>query len=580
MAGTQHYSQPKQKFVKSLNQWDFIILLLFFGILAMLGWGLQQMTVPYQAGQTIAISLEPDMLPGYAVRTLLRMGIALFFSLVFTFTIGTLAAKSQSAERIILPFIDIMQSVPVLGFLSITVLMFIRLFPGNQLGPECAAIFAIFTSQVWNMAMSFYQSLRTIPKDLQEVAKIYHLSAWQKFWRLEVPFATPGLLWNTMMSLSAGWFFVVASEAISVSNHNITLPGLGSYISLATEQSNYWAIGYAIMAMLFVIILYDQLIFRPLIAWAEKFKSEPNEEIEISGSWFLNLLQKATLSKIIERIFTHFKDLAFHPKAKKSRTRQKLSPKVRHAISVTALTFWNSFLLLSIIGSTGMLALFVYKEVTWHEITTVLYLGLITTFKVTVLIILSSLIWVPIGVWIGLKPRVARIVQPFVQVFAAFPANLLYPVLFMLIMTYSLNIEIWSAPLMILGTQWYILFNVIAGASNLPIELRLATQNYGVKGWLWWRKLILPAIFPYYVTGAMTAAGGCWNASIVADVVRWGDVTLNATGLGGYIEAFTRQGDFPRIALGIGVMCLFVTIINRLVWRKLYDLAESRYNVN
>jgi NitT/TauT family transport system permease protein len=580
MAGTQHYSQPKQKFVKSLNQWDFIILLLFFGILAMLGWGLQQMTVPYQAGQTIAISLEPDMLPGYAVRTLLRMGIALFFSLVFTFTIGTLAAKSQSAERIILPFIDIMQSVPVLGFLSITVLMFIRLFPGNQLGPECAAIFAIFTSQVWNMAMSFYQSLRTIPKDLQEVAKIYHLSAWQKFWRLEVPFATPGLLWNTMMSLSAGWFFVVASEAISVSNHNITLPGLGSYISLATEQSNYWAIGYAIMAMLFVIILYDQLIFRPLIAWAEKFKSEPNEEIEISGSWFLNLLQKATLSKIIERIFTHFKDLAFHPKAKKSRTRQKLSPKVRHAISVTALTFWNSFLLIGIIGSAGMLALFVYKEVTWHEITTVLYLGLITTFKVTVLIILSSLIWVPIGVWIGLKPRVARIVQPFVQVFAAFPANLLYPVLFMLIMTYSLNIEIWSAPLMILGTQWYILFNVIAGASNVPMELRLATQNYGVKGWLWWRKLILPAIFPYYVTGAMTAAGGCWNASIVADVVRWGDVTLNATGLGGYIEAFTRQGDFPRIALGIGVMCLFVTIINRLVWRKLYDLAESRYNVN
>lgn len=580
MAGTQHYSQPKQRFVKSLNQWDLIILLLFFGLLAMLGWGLQQMTVPYHVGQSIEISLDPSMLPGYAIRTLLRMGIALVFSLLFTFTIGTLAAKSHSAEKIILPFIDIMQSVPVLGFLSISVLMFIRLFPGNQLGPECAAIFAIFTSQVWNMALSFYQSLRTVPKDLQEAAKVYHFSGWQKFWRLEVPFATPGLLWNTMMSLSAGWFFVVASEAISVSNQHITLPGLGSYISLATEQSNYSAIAYAITTMLLVIIAYDQLIFRPLVAWAEKFKPEPNEEIEVSGSWFLNLLQRATLSKLMNRFFDHFKDWAFHPKPLKHRFNRRLPPKVRHAISVTALTFWNGILLVSIVGATLMLAHFIYREVTWHEITRVLFLGLITTFKVAILIVLSSLIWVPIGVWIGLRPRVTRIVQPFVQIFAAFPANLLYPVIFMLIMRYHLNVEIWSAPLMILGTQWYILFNVIAGASNLPMEIRLATENYGVKGWLWWRKLILPAIFPYYVTGAMTAAGGCWNASIVADVVTWGNTTLKATGLGGYIENFTRLGDFPRIALGIAVMCLFVTIINRLIWRKLYDLAETRYSVN
>lgn len=580
MADTQHYFQPKQKFVRSLNMWDIVILLLFFGILAMMGWGLQQMTLPYQAGETISIELTPNVLPGYAIHTLIRMGIALFFSLLFTFTIGTLAAKSRTAEKFILPFIDIMQSVPVLGFLSITVLLFIRMFPGNQLGPECAAIFAIFTSQVWNMALSFYQSLRTVPKDLREAARMYHLTGWQKFWRLEVPYATPGLLWNTMMSLSAGWFFVVASEAISVSNQTITLPGLGSYISLATQQSNYQAIAYAILTMLIVIIIYDQLVFRPLIAWSEKFKLEPNEEIEVSSSWFLNLLQRATLTKLYVKLFENIKELLLIPKYRKKSLPKPFSPKVRHALSVTVVTFSQGLLLFSVVASAVMVAHYIYNEVTLSEIQRVFYLGLITTLKVTILIIISSIIWVPVGVWIGLNPRISKRIQPLVQIFAAFPANLLYPVVFMLITTYSLNVEIWSAPLMILGTQWYILFNVIAGASTIPLEIRYAAKNYGIKGWLWWRKLIFPAIFPFYVTGAMTAAGGCWNASIVADVVMWGDTTLKATGLGGYIEQFTREGDFPRIALGIGVMCLFVTLINRLIWRRLYDLAETRYSVN
>lgn len=579
MPRTPHYAQPKGKFGILLNQWDVIILIVFFGSLAALVYGAQQMTLPYQVGEKINITLSPKALPQYALSSVIRMGIALVCSFIFTFSVGTLAAKSKRAERIILPFIDIMQSVPVLGFLSITLLGFIYLFPGRILGPECAAIFAIFTSQVWNMALSFYQSLRTLPKDLKEAASMFHLRPWQKFWRIEVPFATPSLLWNTMMSLSAGWFFVVASEAISVANQHITLPGIGSYIMVATEQSNYSAIAWAIVTMLLVILLYDQLIFRPLLVWSEKFKAEPNEEVESRGCWFLTLLQRAHLSRVIAHCMERFKEAIISLKLPEHNPYQRLSPKLKHAFSRTLISLIQGLIFIGILLGVGLCIHFIYKQTNIFEIGEVFFLGLVTTFKVTVLILISSAIWVPIGVWIGLRPKVAQWIQPVAQFLAAFPANLVYPVIFWMIMTYHLNVDIWSSPLMILGTQWYILFNVIAGTTALPLDIKLAAQNYGVTGWLWWRKLILPGIFPYYVTGAMTAAGGCWNASIVADVVTWGDTTLRAVGLGGYITQYTQSGDFPRIALGIGVMCLYVTVINRLVWRKLYDLSENRYAV-
>lgn len=574
------YAQPTNKTTFIINQWDILILIILFGFFAALGWGAQQMATPYQLGDRIDISLDGAMLPFYAIRTVIRMAIALFFSLLFTFTVGTLAAKSKRAERFIIPFIDIMQSVPILGFLSISIMAFIYLFPNSQLGPECAAIFVIFTSQVWNMALSFYQSLKTIPKELREASKMFHLSGWQTFWRLEVPFATPSLIWNTMMSLSAGWFFVVASEAISVNGQSIMLPGLGSYIMLASQKSDYQAIGYVILTMFLVILIYDQLIFRPLIAWSEKFKLEPDLDIESTGTWFLTILQRAKTIAFFAYIMGRCRDLLTIPKSLKTTTaKQVLPPKVKHALSWTAITFWNSLLFLSIAGSIILLLRFIYLELALHEVIDVFRLGFITTIKVSILIIICSFIWVPIGVWIGLNPKLTRAVQPLVQFFASFPANLLYPVLFMLIVTYQLNVEIWTAPLMILGTQWYILFNVVAGASQLPLEIRLAAKNYQVKGWIWWRKVILPGIFPYYVTGAMTAAGGCWNASIVADVVEWQQVTLHATGLGAYITEFTTSGDFPRIALGIAVMCLYVIVINRLVWHKLYEMAENRYSV-
>lgn len=572
------YAQPTGRIGIPFNQWDIIILLVFFGLMASLVLGVRQMSSPFELGEQIDISLEASSLPMYSMYTILRMALALAISFLFTFTVGTLAAKNPRAEKFILPFIDIMQSVPILGFLSISVMPFIIIFHGSQLGPECAAIFAIFTSQVWNMTLSFYQSLKTLPKDLKEVARMYHLTAWQKFWRLEVPFAIPSLLWNTMMSLSAGWFFVVASEAISVHNKNITLPGIGSYIQIATNESNYAAIGYVIITMLTVILLYDQIIFRPLLVWSEKFKAEPNEEVETAGSWFLDVLQKAHVIGPVRKLMHKIREFAITPKRAPS-NRQRLSPKVRQALSLAWKVTWNMVLLFIIALMGFALFKFIYQEITPQEVGHVFYLGIITTIKVTILIALCSLVWVPVGVWIGLNPKMASRIQPFIQFLAAFPVNLVYPVLFMLIVTYDLNANIWTSPLMILATQWYILFNVIAGTLNLPLELRLAAKNYQVKGWLWWKKVIIPGIFPFYVTGAMTAAGGCWNASIVADVVEWGGETIHAVGLGGYITEVTTSGDFSRIALGIGVMCLYVIVLNRLVWQKLYNLSEERYNL-
>jgi NitT/TauT family transport system permease protein len=575
-----YYSQLKSSFPIAMNYWDVVILLLMFGIMAAIVWGSAQMVGPYQVGETIPINLSPLALPGYAIQTVLRMVIALFFSFLVTFTIGTWAAKSKQAEKILLPLVDILQSIPVLGFLSISVLGFIYLFPGSMLGPECAAIFAIFSSQAWNMILSFYQSLKTLPKELRDAAMNLQLGAWQRFWRLEVPFAMPALLWNTMVSLSASWFFVVASEAFSIANQQISLPGIGSYISYATMQSDYRAIGFAIVAMLVVIILYDQLIFRPLIIWSEKFRPDHNENEE-STSWFLNLLQKTNIKKHTLKLFINTRDILVHSRYFLNTHQFTLLP-TEHSAWVKKLTKWVSYSLISlaIIVSIGLIFQFVYLNLSLPEVGKVFYFGLISAIKIAILILLSSFIWVPIGVWIGLNPRLSGVIQPILQIFAAFPANLLYPVLFMLIIQYNLNVDIFTSPLMILGTQWYILFNVVAGAGTLSKEIKMVAKNYGVTGFLWWKRIILPAIFPYYITGAMTAAGGCWNASIISDVITWGDKTIQATGLGGYITIAFQSGDFPRMTLGIAVMCIYVILFNRLIWHKFYEIAENRFNSN
>jgi NitT/TauT family transport system permease protein len=562
------------------NYWDLVALPLVLGLLALIAWGGMAMGAHYRIGETLPISLDPWRLPEYALRTVLRMGAALIASLVFSLGYAALAAKSRTAEKILIPVLDILQSVPILGFLSITVTGFIALFPGRLLGVECAAIFAIFTSQAWNMTFSLYQSLRTVPSELIEAARMYHLSPWQRFWRLEVPHGIPTLVWNMMMSVSGGWFFVVASEAITVSGQSILLPGIGSYIATAIAERDLGAIGYAVLVMLVVIILYDQLLFRPLLAWSQKFKGDPGDA-DNARPWFLIMMQRAQvfdllqsaglmLNRGVDNLFT----------AVGRRWGAHRPPQSGTAPAVRFERAFDVVLLLATLAALAWMAHFILETVPAREIGWTFLLGAITAVRVLILIVVASVIWVPIGVWIGLRPRIADRAQPIVQFLAAFPANLFFPVAVVLILRFSLNPEIWLAPLMILGTQWYILFNVIGGTIALPAELRLAASNFGVRRWLWWRRVMLPAIFPAYVTGAVTAAGGSWNASIVSEVVQWGDTTLTATGLGAYIAEWTAKGEAAHITLGIGVLCLYVLAFNRLLWRRLYNLAAERLRLD
>ena len=560
------------------NYWDCIALPLVLGTIVLIAWAGQQMNVPYHIGEQLPISLDPLKLPEYGLRTVLRMALALVVSLVFSLSYAALAAKSRRAEKVLIPVLDILQSVPILSFLSITVTGFIALFPGSLLGYECAAIFAIFTSQAWNMTFSLYQSFLGVPQDLREAARMYHLSPWQSFWQLEVPFALPQLVWNMMMSVSGGWFFVVASEAISVAGQDVKLPGIGSYIALATEQRDWAAVGYAILAMLAFILIYDQLLFRPLLAWGQRFKVEAIGQDEIEPPWFLTMLQRARLFDVLRGIYDAVVSLVSSASHAMPRPRRRVLPQLPETRVVDLA--WNALLFLASLAALLYIVLFVHNEVGLGEVLQVGFFGLLTLMRVAVLIVLAALFWVPIGVWIGFRPRVARRIQPVVQFLAAFPANLFFPVVVWAIVTLHLNVQIWVSPLMILGTQWYILFNVIAGTLALPTDYQYVASNLGISRWLWWRRLVLPGIFPAFVTGAVTASGGSWNASIVAEVVRWGDDTLVATGIGSYIAQETEKGDFPRIVLGTAVLSLYVLLFNRLLWRRLYNLAEERLRLD
>jgi NitT/TauT family transport system permease protein len=562
------------------NYWDMVALCLALGIIIVLAWNAKQMAVPYHLGEVTRISLAPSNLPGYALRTVLRMMIAMFCSLLFTFTFATWAAKSRRAARIIIPLIDILQSVPILGFLSIAIVGFIALFPNSMLGPECAAIFVIFTSQAWNMALGFYQTVKSVPAELKEAADMFHLSAWQIFWRIDVPFSMPGLLWNMMMSMSAGWFFVVASEAVTVSNQQILLPGIGSYIATAIATANVRAIWYAILAMFIVILLYDQILFRPLVAWADKFKAEQVSQDKEINSWASDIFHRTRMLRYFGNWVANFCDAIVNLKIFRSKPQAytDMVQKLRYEVIVV----WASNIILSaaLLAAVIYVADFLFHTVPLAALAQVFYLGMITALRVFVCIVVVSLIWVPIGIWIGLRSEVAKYLQPLAQFLAAFPANLLYPLFVLVIIRYRLNVNIWLTPLMVLGSQWYVLFNVIAGASVIPKDLLQVADNLNMPFWLRCRRLLLPAVFPYYITGAITAVGGAWNASIVSEVVSWGNKKLVATGLGAYISEYTDAGDFLHIALGIGMMCILVLFFNRLIWRPLYVLAETRFQMD
>ena len=554
------------------NRFDAAAIVLILAVLIALAHAGRNFGQPLVALDAAPISLSPSALPEYALQSTLRMFAAILVSLVFTFAVATLAAKSRRAEQIIMPALDILQSVPVLGFLTFTVVFFMGLFPGSRFGAELAAIFAIFTSQVWNMAFSFYQSLKTVPGELDEAARHFRLSAWMRFWRVEAPFAAPGLIWNTMMSMSGGWFFVVASEAITVGKAEIRLPGIGSYLAVAIHDRHLAAVGWAILAMAIVILIYDQLMFRPIVAWADKFRSEQTAGAETPRSWVLDIIRRTRLLRRAGRGMAEAAESLMRTIAATFPVPTTLSR--RDATLLDAA--WRVGLGITVLWSAWSIVSFVRAHLGLADVAAVLIGGLATLARVVVLIAIATLIWVPIGVWIGLRPRLADRIQPLAQFLAAFPANVMFPVFVIGIAAFKLEPNIWLSPLMILGAQWYILFNVIAGASAFPNDMRDATTLMGARGQQWWLKVMLPGIFPYYVTGALTATGGAWNASIVAEVASWGDTKLVATGLGSYIAIATEAGDMPRVVLGITVMSAFVVLFNRLLWRRLYVFAEKK----
>ncbi|HET9647532.1 MAG TPA: ABC transporter permease subunit [Microlunatus sp.] len=524
-----------------------------------------------------SVSTDPANLPYYAARSLLRMFAALAFSTVFTFVYATAAARVPRAEKVLLPILDVLQSVPVLGFLSVTLALWLTLFPNTVFGLECAAVFAIFTSQVWNMTFAFYQSLVTQPRELDEAARLLRLTKWQRFWKLDVPNGMIPLVWNGMMSFGGGWFFLIASEVISVNNHVYALPGIGSYVAAASQNEQPGRILLAVGVMVVMVLGVNVLFWRPLTAWAERFRSGDTAAAQEPRSLTLDLLRRSNLPGLVARglhpvgrildAATRPFGLADRPLLV-NRTRRRVGD-LAFTTLVVALVGWGAWRMLAFVSdSTGLSA---FGEA--------MLLGLATFARVVVLVVVATVVWVPIGVWIGMNPRVTRFAQPVVQVLASFPANFLFPFVTLMLINAGVSLNIGGILLMSLGAQWYILFNVIAGASGIPIDLREAATDLGLGRWLRWRMLIGPAIFSAWVTGGITAAGGAWNASIVAEVVSYGNQTLTATGLGAYIAQSTATGNFADTLVGVMVMSLYVVGLNRLFWRRLYRIAETRYSL-
>ncbi len=549
---------------------------LLFGIIS-LGRAMGAPTSGSHAATTGNVSTGVADLPYYAARSLLRMFIALGLSVTFTFGYATAAARMRRARVVLIPLLDILQSVPILGFLTITITFFIALFPGSLLGLECASIFAIFTSQAWNMTFSMYHSLITQPKELDEAARMFRLTKWERFWQLDVPSSMIGLVWNGMMSFGGGWFFLAASEAISVANHRYALPGIGSYVAVAARRGDLDATLTAIVTMVVIVVAVNALFWRPLVAWAEKFRMETSEAVEAPRSVTLEILRRSRIPAGIGRRLrpagesldrlTRPSGLAEYPLHEAPARRR--TGDAAFATIVAAVIAWGVW--------RG--AVYLHHNAGFGEFPRCFGLGFLTFIRVVILVVVSTIIWVPVGVKIGMSPRLARYAQPVVQVLASFPANFLFPLATAVFIALGISLNIGGILLMALGAQWYILFNVIAGASAIPTDLRELADQFRLPRRQRWRELILPGIFPYYVTGGITAAGGAWNASIVAEVVDYGHHHLVATGLGAYITKATADGNFARVLTGVIVMSFYVVVVNRLLWRPLYHLAETRYSL-
>jgi NitT/TauT family transport system permease protein len=536
--------------------------------------------VPFHPGQSAAtISSSPSELPYYAARSLLRMFIALFFSYAFSLGYAYVAARSRRAQRIMIPALDILQSVPVLGFLAITVTFFTGLFPGSELGLEAASIFAVFTAQAWNITFSFYHSLVSQSGEFNEASKLMGLSRWKRFWTLDVPSGAIGLVWNGMMSFGGSWFFLTASELITVkvgsSTRTYALPGIGSYVGVAEERGQLGHVLLGILTMITMILVVNFFFWRPLVAYAERFRVEQSESASKPRSMVLTALRRSSwpaalgrgrraAAEPVNRLMA--KATGIDDQSLETRAGRRRAGDLAFLVVVGAVLAY---------GLASMVAFIAGGQQGIGVLGQAFGLGFLTFARVVVVVAVSSVVWVPVGVWIGFNPRVAQFMQPVVQVLASFPANFIFPFAIVVFLDLGISLNFGSILLMALGTQWYILFNVIAGASAVPSDLKEAMENLSVHGRERWRRLILPGIFPAYVTGAITAAGGAWNASIVAEIVRYNGHTLTARGLGSFIAENT--GNLPALLAGLLVMAVYVTGLNALLWRRLYKLAETRF---
>ena len=519
------------------------------------------------------IDLNIKSLPGYALRTTMRFIFAMLLSVMFALVYALLAAKNKRIGAFLVPLLDIFQSIPVLGYLSFTVTAFLAIAPNNIFGIEMAIIFAIFTAQVWNIIFSVYQSLTTIPFELYQVSNVYKLNKWQIFWKVELPFAIPGLIWNMVLSISSSWFFIVVSEAISVGTNTYTLPGLGVYISVALQRADIEAVLYAMVAILGVIFLFNQLFFAPLIEWSHKFRYEFNSTATRSSSWLFDYLAKSSLFNYPGGILSRICRLFLQIKLPKIITNYS-----RIIGYILEITWWIIVVYVFKLMFEQVYVLF-DRQLSVAEVIHVIKLGAITAFRVLAILLVASVLWVPIGVYIGLRPSLVIKIQPLLQFMTAIPANIYFPLFVIAILHFNLNPDIWLSLMMIIGSQWYILYNVIAGSQSIPTELLEVTKNLKLSGIKKWSKLILPAIFPFYITGMITASGGAWNASIVSEIITWGKSTVIATGIGSYVTINTTAGDFTKITIGIIVMSCYVVMINNILWQPLSNYASKKFRL-
>jgi NitT/TauT family transport system permease protein len=542
---------------------------LVFGILR-LG---AEWTAPARAA--VEIDLSPWALPRYTLYSLSRGLIAYVVSLAFTLGYGYWAAKSPLAGRVLIPILDVLQSIPVLGFMPGVVLALVAAFPRSNVGLELAAVIMIFTGQAWNMAFSFYYSLRSIPADQLEVAAAYRFSWWQRLRWVELPFSTIGLVWNSMMSMAGGWFFLMINEAFVLGDRDFRLPGLGSYMSVAAARGDGPAMAWAVFAMVVMIVALDQVLWRPVVVWAQKFRVEEGGQGEASRSWVLELVRRSRALRGLARFFHGLLATKAGAAPRAPREPSPASHRLGNAISGALFVA-----LLAVLVYGAVRLVIVLAVVAPHEWLVLAGAGLLTLARVLVSTFVGTLWALPAGLAIGLHPRVSRLLQPVVQVVASFPAPMLFPAVIAVLHAAGVSLGVGSVVLMLLGTQWYILFNVVAGASSMPSDLREAATSYGISGWQRFRALYFPAVFPHLVTGWVTAAGGAWNASIVSEFVTVKGQTLSTWGLGAQISEAASSANFALLAASVVLMSILVVAFNRTVWRRLHHLAETKYSLS